>query len=157
MARVASIVGTGVRPEPLGCITVEAVPESVALVRRLFRELTGAHGLGFPVDDCVLLVSELVTNAVDHVDRAAGDGARQIRVDWWRVRDGLRVDVHSGGPPEGIRLRRPRDDDPRGRGLLLVDLLTDAWAVEPSRHGGTMVSFVIENVWRPTRPPVRSA
>lgn len=98
------------------------------------------------MDDCVLLLSELVTNAVDHTD---SDRTWLIRVNWWRMRTSLRIDVHSAGAPEKVRLRQPRGSDPRGRGLVLVDRIADAWAVEPSCHGGTMVSFVLHDAWKP--------
>ena len=57
------------------------------------------------------------------------------------------VDVHSPGFPASVRLRRPDTDDAHGRGLLLVDSIADSWRSGPSRFGGTVVSFVMADVW----------
>ncbi|MFF8811926.1 ATP-binding protein [Streptomyces pactum] len=127
-------------------MTMEAAPKSVAKARRRLRDDLDASGVCRSVDDCVLLLSELVTNAVEH---AEGDGARLIHVNWWRVRTSLRIDVHGPGAPEKVRPRRPPASDTRGRGLLLVNRIADAWAVAPSCHGGTMVSFLMYNAWKP--------
>ncbi|MEU7179727.1 MULTISPECIES: ATP-binding protein [Streptomyces] len=143
MTRIAGVGGIGVQPEPLSVLSLHPVPESAALARRHFRRLADGYGLGWPVDDGVLLVSELVGNAVRH---AAADGPWLIRLEWWRIGHGLRTDVHSPGSPERVRMRAPEPEATDGRGLLLLDHLATAWAVEPSPHGGTMVSFLIGEV-----------
>jgi len=80
------------------------------------------------VDEAQLLVSELVGNAVRH-------GAPPIEVE---VRCAgaesllIRVRDAAGGEPTP----RVADlDDEGGRGLALVDLLSDAWGIEPEEPG----------------------
>jgi anti-sigma regulatory factor (Ser/Thr protein kinase) len=96
--------------------------------RQFIEEVTcRSHGTNV-LDEAKLLVSELVTNAVEH-------GAPPITV---RIecdeRDGLKVSVsdHSISPVA------PRDANPldeNGRGLTLVELISNAWGVEPSENG----------------------
>jgi len=80
------------------------------------------------LDEATLLVSELVTNAVLHgappiTLEIECDGAAGMQV---RVSDG------SEAPPA---LRHPDDEDEHGRGVVLVDLLSDAWGVDPTPNG----------------------
>src|SRR3954470_17144422 len=94
-----------------------------------------AHALEV-LDDALLLISELVTNSVLHggppIVLAIECDGEELKV---RVRDGLAA------------LPVPRvagDDDESGRGLTLVELLTDTWGVEPvsDEHGaGKQVWF----------------
>ena len=79
-------------------------------------------------DDAVLLVSELVTNAVRHglppITVAVECGVSEMTVQI--------TDSDGGTGP----LARDADAEAEsGRGLALVDLLSDAWGVEPSQQG----------------------
>ncbi|MFZ3572282.1 ATP-binding protein [Streptomyces sp. BH097] len=77
-------------------------------------------------ENVILIVSELVTNAVEH-----GGTETVIRV---RLSENeLRVEVTDGNPRPAV-LHTPADDDESGRGLLLVALLTDRWGTS---DGGT--------------------
>ncbi|MFI5568567.1 ATP-binding protein [Streptomyces sp. NPDC051740] len=95
------------------------------------------------VDDCVLMISELVTNAVLH---GRSDDEWVVRVEWFRDGTSLRVEVRNPGFPANVRLRRP-DADAHGRGLLLVDAIAASWHSGPSRFGGTVVSFELADTW----------
>ncbi|WP_442803090.1 ATP-binding protein [Streptomyces pseudogriseolus] len=91
------------------------------------RKLTAARlrycGLEALVDDAKLIVSELVTNAIQH-----GSGAQVTFT--MTVRDGfLHLAVHDGTPCRPV-VRNAPDDAECGRGLFLVDCLASA-------HGGT--------------------
>ncbi|MFB0617324.1 ATP-binding protein [Streptomyces sp. AGS-58] len=128
----------------LGLMILAPVPESVARARRWFRRfITPYHPL-CSVDDCTLMISELVTNAILY---GRSDDEWLVRVEWFRDGASLRVEVHSPGSPAGVRLRRPEVDDAHGRGLLLVDSLAASWNCGPSRFGGTVVSFVMAEAW----------
>lgn len=75
-----------------------------------------------------LLASELVTNAVRHAGLGPEDSIR------FRVLASVklvRVEVHDGGPEFGIpNSGAPGPDQVGGRGLYLVQVLSDRWGVE---------------------------
>lgn len=83
-----------------------------------------------------LLVSELATNALVH---SSGDFV--VSAVYSVPSHRVRIDVSDGGggaPAMG----RPRLDEEHGRGLQLVDSLSDRWGVEPRLgHPGKTVWF----------------
>ncbi|MEI7030235.1 ATP-binding protein [Streptomyces pratensis] len=104
------------------CFTLPARPESVAGARRLTRARLDAWKLtGDAHEAAVLIVSELVTNAIVHT--ASARVVCELRC----LGRQLRIAVQDQGhQPDGPRLRRTADDE-HGRGLLLVDALSDSW------------------------------
>ncbi|MEV1065456.1 ATP-binding protein [Streptomyces sp. NPDC050263] len=128
----------------LGALTLYPVAESVSLSRRWFRKFIAPHNLACSVDDCVLMISELVTNAIVY---GRSDEVWRVRVEWFREGSSLKVEVHNAGFPARVNLRRPDAADAHGRGLLLVDSIADSWHSGPSRFGGTVVSFVMADAW----------
>ncbi|MFJ9862379.1 ATP-binding protein [Streptomyces albogriseolus] len=95
----------------------------VGMARRLTAARLRYCGLEALVDDAKLIVSELVTNAIQH-----GDGD-QITFTM-TVRDGfLSLAVHGETPGRPVVRNAPEDAE-CGRGLFLVDCLA-------SVHGGT--------------------
>ncbi|MER5490299.1 ATP-binding protein [Streptomyces sp. LE64] len=112
---------------------LRAVPES----RRAVRELLDHWGRPGQAETAELLTSELVTNALVHTERAAvlrvAADPRRLRVevrDFVRRRPEKRVPV----PHEGTG----------GRGLVLVESLSDRWGVRG--HGfGKAVWFELES------------
>ncbi|MET9824291.1 MULTISPECIES: ATP-binding protein [unclassified Streptomyces] len=132
----------------LGAMTLNPVTESVPRARRWFRKFLTPYQPICSVDDCVLLLSELVTNAVVH---GTAEAPWLVRVEWFRVETTtLRVEVHNPGLPESVRLRSPDANDAHGRGLLLVDSIADSWHSGPSPFCGTVVSFEMANAWPPS-------
>jgi anti-sigma regulatory factor (Ser/Thr protein kinase) len=90
------------------------------------------------LDEAELLVSELVTNAVLH-------GAPPITV---RVEcdssDGLRVAVTDRSPDPAVpRAAGPLDES--GRGIRLVDVISDRWGVRTRSGEGKDVWFEIRS------------
>jgi anti-sigma regulatory factor (Ser/Thr protein kinase) len=119
-------------------------PESVSRARRWFRKFITPYNPACSIDDCVLMISELVTNAICY---GASEDPWLVRVEWFREGTCLRVEVHNPGFPASVRLRHPDEDDAHGRGLLLVDAIADSWHSGPSPLGGTVVSFVMADAW----------
>jgi anti-sigma regulatory factor (Ser/Thr protein kinase) len=111
-------------------------PESVSEVRAFTRDALA--GLDLAVDDVVLCVSELVTNAVRHTTPHEGTFHLDILVD----RGKLRIECHDSGGKKPTLLT-PSDADEGGRGLLLVQALTSRWGVS-SRPLGKCVWFEID-------------
>jgi anti-sigma regulatory factor (Ser/Thr protein kinase) len=83
-------------------------------------------------EDAVLLVSELVTNAVKY----GGDGPIELLID--RPGDQLRFAVRDKGGPGPLPEIREPGASGGGHGLRLVDTIADRWGVE---HGSTIVWF----------------
>jgi signal transduction histidine kinase len=76
------------------------------------------------VSTAVLLVSELVSNAVRHASSAAD----RVGVEVGLLRGRLRIEVVDAGDGFDVALEREATD---GFGLRIVDDLSDAWGVEP--------------------------
>ena len=78
----------------------------------------------------VLLVSELVGNAVRHT------GARVFGLRMLRRRGWIRIEVRD--PSRGLPCLMPvQEMDTSGRGLFLVDKLSDRWGVDLLPRGKT--------------------
>ena len=80
------------------------------------------------LDEATLLVSELVTNAVLH---GAPPITLEIECDGSA---GMRIRVSDGSEAEPS-LGHAGVDDESGRGVALVDVLSDAWGVDPTPNG----------------------
>jgi len=130
--------------EPHGAMVLYPVPESVARARRWFRHFVDPYKPECSVDDCVFVISELVTNAVLY---GRAEEEWRVRLEWWREGADLHVEVHNPGSPAKVQKRPHTPDSVHGRGLWLVEALTDSWRVGPSDFGGTVVSFVMVNAW----------
>ncbi|MGK5627916.1 ATP-binding protein [Streptomyces sp. URMC 123] len=123
--------------ELFGNPTVEEVrlpsrPESAGTARRLTQSVVLRHwGLSPQIaEHAVLLVSELVGNAVRHT------GARTFGLRMVRPRGRLRVEVRD--PSRGLPCLMPvQEMDISGRGLFLVDKLSDRWGVDLLPRGKT--------------------
>ncbi|GGU10249.1 ATP-binding protein [Streptomyces coeruleorubidus] len=107
-------------------------PESAATARRLTQVVVLRHWGLTPktTEDAVLLVSELVGNAVRHT------GARVFGLRLHRRRGWIRVEVRD--PSRGLPCLMPVQElDISGRGLFLVDKLADRWGVDLLPRGKT--------------------
>jgi len=95
------------------------------------------------IDTLVLLVSEVVTNAVLH---ARSD----IRLDVLPGRDMVRVEVHDRSPVEP-RVHHFHLTSGTGRGLRMLEQLARRWGVESDPRGGKFVWFEVgepdESAW----------
>ncbi|MGW1891026.1 ATP-binding protein [Streptomyces sp. NPDC002004] len=107
-------------------------PESAAAARRLAQVVVLRQWALSPklTEDTVLLVSELVGNAVRHT------GARIFGLRMLRRRGWIRVEVRD--PSRGLPCLMPVHElDVSGRGLFLVDKLSDRWGVDLLPRGKT--------------------
>ena len=107
-------------------------PESAAAARRLTQVIVLRHWGLTPkmTEDAVLLVSELVGNAVRHT------GARVFGLRMRRRRGWIRIEVRD--PSRGLPCLMPvQEMDVSGRGLFLVDKLSDRWGVDLLPRGKT--------------------
>ncbi|MDJ0344219.1 ATP-binding protein [Streptomyces sp. H10-C2] len=88
---------------------------------------------------CELIVSELVTNAVDHTDTPL------IRVICRLLDDVVTLTVAAErSHPGEIQATRPEDGDDHGRGLLIVQITADRWGVRQIVGDGVAVAIWAE-------------
>ncbi|WP_051864754.1 ATP-binding protein [Streptosporangium roseum] len=102
-----------------------AVPGSVATARQWARELLTGTASDATVDDLVLLLSEVVTNAVVHSDSGRAPGG-SVMVCLGFGGGLVHVEVIDDGSATSVPFVRAADSD-GGRGLLLVDLIATGW------------------------------
>jgi CheY-like chemotaxis protein len=105
--------------------------ESARVARAFVRETLRSWGVDEPLDDALLVVSELVSNAIVHARSSC-----ELRLGLSPVI--VRVEVVDGGDgtPDPLPPSRTR---PHGRGLNLIDAVASAWGVDPQTSGGKVV------------------
>jgi serine/threonine-protein kinase RsbW len=115
-----------------GCreVTLPAARPAAALARQATRDALADWRLSYLADPAVLLVSELVTNVVQHAGPAVSATVLRLACgDGW-----LRIEVHDSSP-HAPRPRTPDWLDESGFGLMLVDALAATWGVQQTRQG----------------------
>ncbi|MFG2718235.1 ATP-binding protein [Streptomyces sp. NPDC048416] len=115
-----------------GEVRLPSRPESAATARRITQSVVLRQWALSPAlaEHAVLLVSELVGNAVRHT------GARVFGLRMLRRRGWIRIEVRD--PSRGLPCLMPVHElDVSGRGLFLVDKLSDRWGVDLLPRGKT--------------------
>ncbi|MET7900788.1 ATP-binding protein [Streptomyces sp. NPDC005355] len=117
------------KPRPTGhpgySEVLPRVPESAEVARRLVRIALAAWGQEELIEDAALVITELVSNAVDHSRLSV------IRVIVTRPSDTLiRVGVVDRTRAIPLMRMDSNGDNPRGRGLLLVNAFTHRWGTD---------------------------
>ena len=104
---------------------------SVREARRFVREYLREWGIDEPLDDALLVVSELAANALTHAQSS-------YRVQLSATPAALRIEVDDAGvgAPEPQPLTETEE---HGRGLHLVDALAASWGIEAADSGGKRV------------------
>jgi anti-sigma regulatory factor (Ser/Thr protein kinase) len=114
---------------------LEPLLQAPALARAFLRRTLAGWGAQHFVDDALLVVDELVANAVLHA------GTRiELRLALCGDRLGVAVADRSEHRPT---LEHAHDAAEHGRGLLLVDAVATGWHVLPRRDGGKVVRAVL--------------
>ncbi|GHF21939.1 hypothetical protein GCM10014715_89770 [Streptomyces spiralis] len=107
------------------------------------------------LDDLVLCLSELACNAVDHTTVSPDGFTVRLHAD----SHGIRLEVHDTHHGQ-ITVQHPTNEDTSGRGLLIVDELSDQWGVTNERPRGKIVWARFDSTAGhhiDTRPPHRTA
>ncbi|WP_369228782.1 ATP-binding protein [Streptomyces sp. R21] len=114
------------------------VPESVSRARALVSSALVAWGMGDDLGDCgEIIVSELLTNAVDHTETPLTQVVIERRVD-----SSVRIGV-SDRSQVAPRMKKATDDTECGRGLHLVHALSWRWGYD-THHWGKVTWAVIK-------------
>jgi anti-sigma regulatory factor (Ser/Thr protein kinase) len=110
-------------------VTLPTDDGAVRLARRVTRDVLARWWLDHVQDTAVLLVSELVTNAVRHAR-----GTHAIALDLEIGATWLRIEVQDADP-RWPKPRVPDRLDESGFGLVLVDALAGNWGVRETATG----------------------
>ena len=115
-----------------------SVPHASREARNAARVVLQDWALPTPLlDDVILVISELVTNAVRHAGTAS-----TLELELCQTRGQLRVSL-ADGSEASPRLRRVRGAAEDGRGLAILAALSDRWGVDP-HHGGKRVWWEVD-------------
>ncbi|MGO4429272.1 ATP-binding protein, partial [Streptomyces sp. MCAF7] len=118
--------GTG---RPAYSQTLPCEPESARRARLLVRTACDTWHLPGLADRAALVISELVSNSVQH------SGSRAMRVTVSRpAPDRVRLSVVDRSHAKPTQ-RTASEDDEHGRGLALVEAVSDHWGTDPLRWG----------------------
>lgn len=111
-------------------LQLEAVNESVGRARRFVADALGASTSAAARENVLLVVSELVTNAVIHAGTT-------LRVRVRAGEDRIRLEVEDGSA-KAPRRKHYGVESGTGRGMALVDAVARAWGWTPT-DGGKIV------------------
>jgi hypothetical protein len=134
---IADAVRAAQRPplRRLRSVLLPNAPTAPIMARAVVREACEEWNIPQLTDDAVLVVSELVENAVQHADSES-----VLRVELRST--GLSLAVRDNDPAEPV-LESPGPDAPGHRGVQLVDRISVAWGCAPSSEGGKIVWAVL--------------
>lgn len=91
------------------------------------------------IDDALIVISEMIANAVSH-GLPAADG--MVEISWTINGDLLELSVHDGGEGGSLKPIDFDEDSLSGRGLSIINRVADRWWVDMSR--GTRVNAELE-------------
>jgi anti-sigma regulatory factor (Ser/Thr protein kinase) len=106
--------------------SLPATANALGELRRRISELLAGAGVTEPDRQEVLLVAhELAANAIEHGSAAGDEIEVHCRLEGEHLHLAVLDYARGGSAPAA---QRPEAEQPRGRGLYLVDWLSDAWA-----------------------------
>ena len=120
----------------MGAVLLPYVPASVAIARRrLAADLAAAGIFVGAVRDAVLVVSELLSNAIRHARPLPGSNLHVA----WALDDGaLELAVSDGGAVTRPMQAHPTVSSLGGRGLGIVEYLARTWGIRSDDCGLTV-------------------
>jgi anti-sigma regulatory factor (Ser/Thr protein kinase) len=109
-------------------------PESVGAARRFATDALSSLA-GEVLEAIELMVSELATNCIKHANSA-------FELTLVQRPEEIRIEVtdQSGGAPA---MRSPSPEEPTGRGLQIVNMLSETWGIEHRAASGKTVWFTV--------------
>lgn len=118
-------------------------PSGVGSARRRLRaELRESGTSESVIDDAVLVLSEMLSNACRHARPL--DGGKQIRASWSQDTDGrVTLAVTDGGGPTRPRLGVPSVTARGGRGLTIITSLARDWGVQEADGSGAVTVWAV--------------
>jgi anti-sigma regulatory factor (Ser/Thr protein kinase) len=121
-------------------VLVPFAPSSVAEARRVMAtDLAGRDVPDFLVEDAMLVLSEILSNALKHA-KPLPSGRVQVR--WAPTPDGVEVEVTDGGAQTRPRATSATISATGGRGLSIVTDLSRDWGVRDEDGQTTVWALV---------------
>jgi anti-sigma regulatory factor (Ser/Thr protein kinase) len=122
---------------PLIALALPGTPYSVQMARFCVRSALTYHDLGDFTQDAEAVTSELVTNAIEHA------GAPQFGLQVVRLAqpEAVAVIVTDPSPRPPVK-RDPAGDTEHGRGLHIVEALSDRWGWQPAPPGKAVYAIL---------------
>ncbi|MGW4203275.1 SpoIIE family protein phosphatase [Streptomyces sp. NPDC004726] len=108
--------------------TVWRLPDAIVHARRFTARTLRSWDAANGMDVALLIVSELVTNAIAHTQG-------QVRLDLTLTQNRLRIAVNDSSPRSPVRPRAQDLDATGGRGLLIVEALSTGFGSLPFAGG----------------------
>ncbi|MGA5208237.1 ATP-binding protein [Streptomyces pseudogriseolus] len=115
---------------PLWCVQFLAEPTEVSALRADVRAWLHDWGVPEVIDSAQLCVSELVSNVITHLGRGTSASLTLALHD-----ARLRIEVRDPDTRVLPMLVEATEDAENGRGMTLIDALSDRWGVELHRDG----------------------
>lgn len=110
-------------------LNIRAEPKAVRSARVFTSDNLAKWGMSDLTDDAVLVVSELVTNAVN-----ASTDCDDVAVWLWTDGDSVLIEVRDSAPGIPLLVEATPDEN-YGRGLFLVAALSKDWGAVPAGSG----------------------
>ena len=121
---------------PMSSVTVPHERSSVRAARHALADELAASGIPPPMrDDAVLVLSELVSNAIKH---AAPLPSGDISVRWALQQDRLHLEITDGGALTRPQAAVAAVSSLGGRGLDIVRTICSAWGVTEDGNAVTV-------------------
>ena len=121
---------------PMSSVTVPHERSSVSTARHALADELDANGVGTPMrDDAVLVLSELVSNAIKH---AAPLPSGDISVCWALQQDRLHLEITDGGALTRPQAAVAAVSSLGGRGLDIVRTICSEWGVTEDGNAVTV-------------------
>ncbi|MFE3770901.1 ATP-binding protein [Streptomyces sp. NPDC059122] len=122
---------------PVYTQTLALIPASVRVARMSVRTTLTCWGLAGLTEDAELIVSELLSNAVQHATPVLfpGDDPGRCRLTIERPAPGTVRIWAADSSCRRLERRSASPQDEHGRGLAVLDALATAWDVVPTATG----------------------
>jgi anti-sigma regulatory factor (Ser/Thr protein kinase) len=110
-------------------VQLPALASSVPAARHVISRLLTAWAYRRSPEDAQVIVTELVSNVIDHVQ-----GETHLLLELTVSEDRLRISVADGSSVRPV-VHELNGDQPRGLGMFLVATLSSRWGVEDYQGG----------------------
>ena len=134
---------------PAGTVLLPWAPASVAVARqRVAADLSAAGIFETAVGDAVLVVSELLSNAIRHARPLPG---ASVQVAWALGDDAVEVAVSDGGAVTSPARTHASVSALGGRGLDIVEYVASRWGIRSDDSGQTVWAVLAAPATEPER------